>query len=67
MFGLGVPELLIILVIILVIFGAGKLPKIGEGLGKGISNFKKSIKENEETGDDVSQDEKPGPSSGHKK
>lgn len=67
MFGLGVPELLIILVIILVIFGAGKLPKIGEGLGKGISNFKKSIKENEEIGDDASQDEKTGPSSGHEK
>ncbi|OPL16646.1 MAG: preprotein translocase subunit TatA [delta proteobacterium ML8_D] len=67
MFGLGVPELLIILVIILVIFGAGKLPKIGEGLGKGISNFKKSIKENGDIEDDVSQDEKTGSSSRHKK
>jgi sec-independent protein translocase protein TatA len=67
MFGLGMPELLVILVIILIIFGAGKLPKIGEGLGRGIRNFKKSIKENEEIGDDTSQDEKTGPSSGHEK
>jgi len=42
MFGIGMPELLIILVIILIIFGAGKLPQIGEGLGKGIRNFKKA-------------------------
>ena len=45
MFGIGVPEMLIILVIVLIIFGAGKLPQIGEGLGKGIRNFKKASKE----------------------
>ncbi|NLI82538.1 MAG: twin-arginine translocase TatA/TatE family subunit [Deltaproteobacteria bacterium] len=40
--GIGMPELIIILVIVLVIFGAGKLPEIGAGLGKGIKNFKKA-------------------------
>jgi sec-independent protein translocase protein TatA len=38
--GIGMPELLIVLVIILIIFGAGKLPEIGKGLGKGIRNFR---------------------------
>jgi sec-independent protein translocase protein TatA len=46
--GIGMPELLVILVIVLVIFGANKLPQIGEGLGKGIRNFKKNIKGKEE-------------------
>jgi len=40
MFGIGMPELLVILVIILIIFGAGKLPEIGAGMGKAIRNFK---------------------------
>lgn len=45
MFGLGMPELLIILVIVVIIFGAGKLPEIGAGLGKGIKNFKTATRE----------------------
>jgi len=48
MFGIGMPELLIILVIILIIFGAGKLPEIGGAIGKGIRNFKKASNEPEE-------------------
>ncbi|MEW6501287.1 MAG: twin-arginine translocase TatA/TatE family subunit [Thermodesulfobacteriota bacterium] len=45
MFGLGMPELMIILVIIIIIFGAGKLPELGAGLGKGIKNFKSATRE----------------------
>ncbi|MBI5183892.1 MAG: twin-arginine translocase TatA/TatE family subunit [Nitrospinae bacterium] len=45
MFGIGMSELVIILIIILIIFGAGKLPEIGAGVGKGIRNFKKGMKE----------------------
>ncbi|MDX1501147.1 MAG: twin-arginine translocase TatA/TatE family subunit [Thermoanaerobaculia bacterium] len=45
---LGVQELLIILLIVLVIFGASKLPKLGRGLGEGIRNFKKGLSSEEE-------------------
>ena len=49
MFGIGMPELVIILVIIMIIFGANKLPQIGSGLAKGIRNFKTGIDGKEET------------------
>ena len=45
--GIGMPELLVVLVIVLIIFGATKLPQIGDGLGKGIRNFKRGIKREE--------------------
>ena len=45
---IGIPELLIILAIIILIFGANRLPEIGRGIGKGIRNFKDSIKEGPE-------------------
>ena len=47
MFGFGWMELLLVLVIVLVVFGAGKLPQLGEGLGKAIKGFKKSVHEPE--------------------
>ena len=43
MFGLGPMELTIVLMIVLVLFGAKKLPQIGDGMGRAISNFKRSI------------------------
>ena len=58
MFGIGMPELLIILVIILVIFGAGKLPEIGQGVGKAIGNFRKSVRESHEIDVTPSSDDK---------
>lgn len=48
MFDIGMPELLIILAIVVIIFGAGKLPDLGAGLGKGIKNFKKATQEEDE-------------------
>ena len=46
---IGLPELLIILVIIILIFGANRLPEIGKGIGKGIRNFKDANKEDEKS------------------
>jgi sec-independent protein translocase protein TatA len=48
MFGLGTQELIIILVLVLIIFGAGKLPQVGGALGKGLRNFKEGVKEGDE-------------------
>ncbi|MGH7853392.1 MAG: twin-arginine translocase TatA/TatE family subunit [Candidatus Binatia bacterium] len=59
MFGLGVPELMVILVIALVIFGPSKLPQIGSGLGKAIRDFKKGVTGGED--DDASKENKQDP------
>lgn len=45
MFGMGAPELLVILVIVLVLFGARRIPEIARGLGRSISEFKKGVRE----------------------
>jgi sec-independent protein translocase protein TatA len=47
MFGLGTSELIIILVLVLIIFGAGKLPQVGKSLGQGLRNFKDGMKDGE--------------------
>ena len=44
---LGLPELLVILVIVVLVFGAGKIPQLGKGLGEGIKNFKDAMREGE--------------------
>lgn len=48
MFGLGVPELLIILVIVIVLFGASRLAGVGGALGKSVSEFRKGVREDDE-------------------
>jgi len=60
MFGIGVQELLIILLIVIVIFGASKLPKLGQGLGEGIRNFKKGLR-GDETGNKLPANESSDP------
>jgi sec-independent protein translocase protein TatA len=48
MFGLGFPEIILILVIVILIFGTSRIPELGRGLGEGIRNFKKSVKSDDE-------------------
>ena len=56
--GIGVTEILIILVVIMLIFGVGKLPEVGEGLGKGIRLFKNSLSGKDEEKDTKSVSKK---------
>ena len=53
MFGLGIQELLVILLILLLLFGASKIPELAKGLGKAIGEFKKSVNEVKKEVDDV--------------
>jgi sec-independent protein translocase protein TatA len=63
MFGLGMPELIVILVVILILFGVGKLPEIGAGLGKAIRGFKKGMSDESDRQPDRQPDHQDDPSS----
>lgn len=56
MFGLGTPELMVILAIAFLVFGGKKLPEIGAGLGKAITSFKKGLKDVEDSGKEIIND-----------
>jgi len=64
--GLGMPELIVILVIVVLIFGVGKLPELGAGMGKAIRNFKKGVRdtqgelEDKGSGSEIRSEEKTG-------
>jgi sec-independent protein translocase protein TatA len=58
MFGIGMQEMIVILVIVLIIFGAGKLPEIGGGMGKAIRNFRQATREEENTATDQIEEKK---------
>jgi sec-independent protein translocase protein TatA len=60
MFGLGTPELVVILAIAFLVFGGKKLPELGEGLGKGLRSFKKSMSDVDEAKNKLVEDAVPG-------
>jgi len=60
MFGLGTPELIVIMAIAFLVFGGKKLPELGAGLGKGIASFKKGLHDVKDSGHKVIEDNVPG-------
>jgi sec-independent protein translocase protein TatA len=64
-FGLGAPELILILVILLVLFGGSKLPSLAKGLGQSVKEFKKASKEMEEDEKPAAEAKKPEPVKTH--
>ncbi len=57
MFGLGFQELIPIILLLVLVFGAKRLPDIGSGIGKGIKNFKKSLTETEKEADKIEEND----------
>lgn len=60
MFGLGTPELIVIMGIAFLVFGGKKLPELGAGLGKGIRSFKAGLRDVEDTGKSMLEENVPG-------
>jgi sec-independent protein translocase protein TatA len=60
-FDLGIPELIIILVIVVLLFGPGRLSKIAGELGKGIKSFRENLNNDEKKSEEVKKDDEPKP------